>query len=101
MSDHIIRGNRLTFKAQFTPSDGSVVVPSEAYLTLVYKDRSGGLQTDNVALQNIAGVWTGSWDTSNVGSGQRVEWMSWCEGLLQAAVQGSFHIDANKANDAV
>mgnify|MGYP000471643747 CR=1 FL=1 len=101
MSDHVVRRNRMTFQAQFIPPDGSAVVPAAAHLTLVYKDRSGGLRTDNVELQNSAGVWTGSWDTSNVGSGQRVEWMSWCEGLLQAAVQGSFHVDANKANDAV
>ena len=98
---HVVRRNRLTFSATFTPSDGSLASASAAHLTLTYTNRQGATSTDNVELANSSGVWSATWDTSNVGSGQRVDWVSWCEGPLQAAAQGSFHVDANKANDAV
>ena len=95
-----VRKSRVKFSATFTPLDGSTIVPAAAHLTLVYTNTSGALTTTNIDLANNAGSWECEWDTSDAGPGQ-VEWMAYCEGLVQAAVQGSIHIKANKANLAV
>lgn len=95
-----IRKSRLKFSMKITPLDGSTVVPAAAHLTLVYTNTSGVHKTENIDLENNAGSWECEWDTSDAGPGQ-VEWMAYCEGLVQAATQGAIHIKANNANLAV
>ena len=85
---------------KITPLDGGTVVPAAAHLTLAYTNTSGLRRTANIDLVNNAGSWEAEWDTSDAAPGQ-VEWMAYCEGLVQAATQGSIHIVANSANLAV
>ena len=98
--NQFVRKSRIKFSMTITPLDGATVVPSAAHLTLVYTNTSGALTTENIDLANNAGSWECEWDTSDAGPGQ-VEWMAYCEGLVQAATQGAIHIKANNANLAV
>ena len=98
--NQFVRKSRIKFSMKITPLDGGTVVPAAAHLTLAYMNTSGSRRTANIDLVNNAGSWEAEWDTSDAAPGQ-VEWMAYCEGLVQAATQGSIHIVANKANMAV
>lgn len=92
-----VRKNKIVVSGTFVAADGSGTQPTSAEAVLTYTNLSGTTSTDTVALTNTAGVWKGSWDSSNAGPGS-VEWTIFGYGALVAALDGSFVIKANKSN---
>lgn len=92
------RRNEIVCSGTFTAVDGSTAQPSAAEAVLVYTSMSGAKATVVVPLTvGAAAVWSGVWDSSNAAPGL-VEWMIHCWGGLVAATEGSFYIEANRAN---
>ena len=94
-----VRKNLLVATAAFTAADGSNTQPSSATLVVNYNNISGVPTQAQVSMtfNSTTDDWIGTWDTSVVKSGN-VDWMVFGVGSLQAAAEGSFQINANKAN---
>lgn len=95
-----VRKNLLEAVATFTAADGSNTQPSAVTLVVNYNNISGVQTQSQVSLTFNATTddWIGAWDTSVVKSGN-VDWVIFGSGSLQAAAQGSFQIEANRANN--
>jgi hypothetical protein len=94
-----VRKNLLVATAAFTAADGSSTQPSSADMVVKYNDISGvsRLTTVGLTFNSSTNTWVGTWDSS-AAQGGAVEWMVYGVGSLQAAVQGSFLLQANSAN---
>jgi len=92
-----VRGNNIVCSGTFTPASGSSA-PTSAVAILTYKDATTGLATSStVSLTLSSGVWSGTWNSLLSQEGI-VEWRIQASGVLQAAAQGQFLLQANDAN---
>jgi hypothetical protein len=92
-----IRKNELVFTGTFTLADGTLGVPTAAYLVLSYTNNLGQPTKTTIGMTSTLGVWSAVWDTSDCRDGN-VDWLVYSTGSLIAADEGSFDIYANSAN---
>jgi hypothetical protein len=94
-----VRKNIVVCTVTFTALDGTMLQPSSANLVLSYKNQAGAVQSANLPMiyNSVTGAWSVNWYSSATGCGT-VFWMAYGYGLLQAAAEGSFDVQANAAN---
>jgi len=94
-----VRKNKLLISGTFKPKPGQSGTPSAASVRLVYTDMSGAQTDETLSMTHdtTTDTWSALWDTNNCKGGE-VFWVAWCTGGLVGSTQGSFAINANKAN---
>ncbi len=93
-----VRNNELVCSGVFAAVDGDLAIqPANAELVVVYTTPTGDPATEIIPLTENAGIWSGSWSSSNAGP-CRVDWSVRCWNGLVAASQGSFELIANRAS---
>jgi hypothetical protein len=117
VSGPFVRKNTLTVTCYAVAADGTNTQPSGVTVNLSYKNLSGVVSSSSFALTYVAPTqvtetdpitgntftktignnWTGTFDTSVCGPGQ-VDWVAYASGAIQPAAQGTFLVQANKAN---
>lgn len=91
------RGSTIFWTVTFYNKNGDPVDPSGATLKIAYKV-AGVLTT--IAVDMVDGgshTWTYEWDSSLADVGY-VEWWAQSTDAPKSALQGSFELDANRAN---
>ena len=93
------RKNALLCTMSLTAADGSGTQPNTATLHLVFQDLNRRAQTSTIALtfDPVAKTWGGVWDSSLAGECE-VSWVVYTDLSIEAAAQGVFQIEANRAN---
>ena len=92
------RGNELIFKATFGAIDGTDAQPENAELDIAYTDNANAkVRKTHSMTQQVDGSFVYTWDSRDCKGGD-VFWVAHCWNGLIAATQGTFTLEANRAN---
>lgn len=97
--DSFTRKNLMRISVSFEPIDGSGAEPTSAACSVNYRRKDGKFWSENFPLtkEESTGLWIGHWDSSKAAAGE-IDWVAECQGPVMGAVQGTFLLEANRAN---